>query len=159
MMPYVVRLCARAKWLSSVLEFGEEPRQGLDPLPAFALAHGLDAKIEEIAVEHGGPFFGQGRTAIILSLPDGGPVAPLAGGLGGTRQRRTARAEAGELMALAPGGKVFHQFLPWHRRNEIKRHPLSSPAARAIFIASTPSRSHQVPGISAGWSQQGHNSG
>src|SRR5262245_37681268 len=127
MMPYVVRLCARAKWLSSVLELGEETRQGLDPFPAFALAHGLDAKIEEIAVEHGGPFFRQGRTAIILFLPDGAPVASLAGGFEGARQRRTEGTETGEFVALKPRRKVFHQILPWDRRNKIERHRSSSP--------------------------------
>jgi hypothetical protein len=57
MTPYVVLLCAGAKRLSSVLELGEEMRQGLDLFPAFILAHWLDAKIGKIAIEHGSPFF------------------------------------------------------------------------------------------------------
>jgi hypothetical protein len=32
---------------SSLLELGEKARQSLDPFPAFALAHRLDAKIEK----------------------------------------------------------------------------------------------------------------
>src|SRR5262245_19976970 len=93
MTPYVVLLCAGAKWLSSVVKVGEETRQGLDPFPALVLADRFDAKIEEIAVEHGRPFFRQGRTAIILFRPDGGPVASLAGSFEGTGQRRTEGPE------------------------------------------------------------------
>src|SRR4029453_19054022 len=57
MTPYVVLLCAGAKRLSSVLELGEEMRQGLDLFPAFILAHWLDAKIGKIEIEDGSPSF------------------------------------------------------------------------------------------------------
>src|SRR5262245_60114300 len=129
MTPYVVLLCAGAKWLSSVLELGEETRQGLNLFPAFVLADGLDAKIGKIAIEHRSPFFRQGWTAIILFLPDGAPIASEAGSLEGTRQRRTERTETGEFVASKPRRKIVHQLLPGDRGNKIKRHAPSSPFA------------------------------
>src|SRR5262245_31332394 len=130
MTPYVVLLCAGAKRLSSVLELGEEMRQGLDLFPAFALAYRLDAEIAEKAIEDGGPFFRQGRTAIVLFLPDRSPVASKAGSFEGTGQRRTERTETGEFGARQPRRKIVHQLLPRDRRDEIERHTPSSTIAR-----------------------------
>src|SRR5262245_8141063 len=109
MTPYVVLLCAGAKRLSSVLELGEEMRQGLDLFPAFALAYRLDAKIAEKAIEDGGPFFRQGRTAIVLFLPDDSPVASKAGsfegrdsvGPKGRRPVNSARASRAERSSIS----------------------------------------------------------
>src|SRR5262245_37148011 len=167
MTPYVVRLCAGAKRLSSVLELGEKIRQGLDLFPAFALAYRLDAKTAEKAIEDSGPFFRQGRTAIVLFLPDRSPVASKAGSFEGTGQRRTERTETGEFGARQPRRKIVHQLLPRDRRDEIERHTPSTTIAR-VRLASDQNgilSRHQpkvewrpVRGTSEGRSYQGHNS-